>query len=494
MSNSAATWLDRILLAAAPSFALSRIRSRTAGFALMNYDAATAGRRGQSWRLSALDADGAASKRARLAQVSRDMVRNTPFATRGKNVIVANVIGDGIIPSIKASSKRVKDRGLDLVKSHFDTISIDTDGRNNLYGIQKLAFGAMVESGECFVRRRKRLSSDGLPLPFQIQLLESDHLDTSKDGAIAGTRNRIREGIEFDAIGRRVAYHLFIDHPGSSVVGKSFRNSLVSERVPASEIIHLYRQDRPGQMRGVTWMAPIAIRLQDMTDYQDAQLMRQKVAACFAAFRTTNDETVSISDPDPSEISTKLAPGLIQQLSPGESITFASPPGVDGYSDFVKGVAREVAAGLGITYEALTGDLSGVNFSSGRMGRMEMDRNVSDWQNLLAIPIMMDRIASWFVEAWSLADGLTREPSISWTPPRRALVDPTKELPAMGDAVRLGFQSRSSVIRSLGFDPETVMAEIAEDNAIADSLGLGFDSDGRRPKNGAAAPAAGGEE
>jgi capsid protein len=159
---------------------------------------------------------------------------------------------------------------------------------------------------------------------------------------------------------------------------------------------------------------------------------------------------------------------------------------VDGYGDFTRGVAREVAAGLGITYEALTGDLSNVNFSSARMGRMEMDRNVSDWQNLLAVPIMMDRIAAWFVEAWDLVDGLARAPEIGWTPPRRVLVDPTKELPAMGEAVRLGFQSRSSVIRSLGYDPERVMEEIAADNREADRLGLGFDSDGRRPKSGGA--------
>jgi len=483
---TSSSWFDRALLSVAPSFALSRLRAQSAGRAIMNYDAATSGRRGQSWRPSASDADGAAGKRSRLAQVSRDMVRNTPFATRGKAVIVANVIGDGIIPAVQGASQRVKARGLELIRAHLDTTAIDADGRCNLYGLQKLAFGAMVESGEALIRRRRRRAEDKLPLPFQLQLLESDHLDTAKYGRVGGTENYIREGIEYDALGRRIAYHLFRDHPGSSVSGRSFRNRLISDRVPASEVIHLYRQDRPGQMRGVTWFAPVALRLQDLADYQDAHLMRQKVAACFSAFRTSLEDDPNATDPDPRDIATKLAPGLIQRLTPGESIVFAEPPGVDGYADFSRGVAREVAAGLGITYEALTGDLSTVNFSSARMGRMEMDRNISDWQHLLAVPVMMDRLADWFLDAWEMTDGLPRRPRLAWTPPRRVLVDPTKELPAMGEAVRLGFQSRSSVIRSLGYDPETVTAEIAADNKEADRLGLGFDSDGRRPKSGGA--------
>lgn len=141
---------------------------------------------------------------------------------------------------------------------------------------------------------------------------------------------------------------------------------------------------------------------------------------------------------------------------------------------------RITASGLGITYEALTGDLSNVNFSSGRMGRMEMDRNVSAWQWLLLIPQMMQPLSAWTLEAWPLASSRARPASLAWVPPARIVVDPAKEYAAMVTLIRAGLTSRSASIQALGYDAETVEAEIAADNARADAAGLIFDSDPRR--------------
>lgn len=293
------------------------------------------------------------------------------------------------------------------------------------------------------------------------------------------TSGEIREGIEYDAIGRRVAYWLFEQHPGDAV--RFARTSYTSRRIAASEILHIYRQDRPGQMRGVSWFAPIALSLQDLSDHQDAQLMRQKIAACFSAFRITPEsEPVASIDPEvgPAGLGT-LSPGRIQNLLPGEDIRFADPPGVEGYDEFTRIVLRSAAAGMGITYEALTGDLSNVNFSSARMGRMEMDRNVSSWQWLMLVPQMMQPIADWTMEAFdvALAGGRPRQAEIEWVPPHRVLVDPTREIPALRDKVKAGFASRSGVVRELGYDPEDLMEEQKRDAELARKAGLAFDSD-----------------
>jgi lambda family phage portal protein len=465
-------FLARLIGAVAPGFALQRARNRAALGALMNYDAATTGTRLTRRGLGS-DADAASARRARLAYLARDLVRNTPFALRAQQVIANNVVGDGIIWKVKAPNEAVTQDLRGVLKRHFDSVAIDADGRNNLYGLQRLVINGMVDAGEVLIRRRRRARSDGLPLPFQLQVLEADYIDNTRDGVLPNG-NEIREGIEFDAIGRRVNYWLFTEHPGSN---RRLRGGYTSRAVPASEILHIYRQDRAGQMRGVTWFAPVALALQDLGDGQDAQLMRQKIAACFAAFRIAPEDEKAGTDA--AGLSESLVPGRIQNLAPGEDIKFSTPPGVDGYDEFTRAVLRSVAAGLGITYEALTGDLSNVNFSSGRMGRMEMDRNVSAWQWLMLIPQMMQPLAAWTMEAIAISDVRlsVKGVEIEWTPPHRILVDPAREIAALRDKVKAGFTSRQSVIRELGFDPEEVIAEIKEDQDKARELGLTFDTD-----------------
>lgn len=471
--------LDRALAIVAPGVALQRARNRTAlsilSNAAMRYDAATPGARGKSWHPTAGDADAAAAgQRSRLAFVARDMIRNTAFAVRAQQVITNNVVGDGIIPKVVAPDQATRDALLSLVEDHLDTTAIDAAGRNNLYGLQRLAMNTIVDSGEVIIRRRLRFRSDGLPLPMQVEVLEPDHLDTSLSGRLRNG-NEIIEGIEFDQLGRRVAYYLFRDHPGAY----GYRSSRESSRVDAANILHIFRQDRPGQKRGVSWFAPIAMQLQDMADHQDAQLMRQKIAACFAAFRVSLDGEPLESDA--AGLSGALVPGRIQQLAPGEDIRFASPPGVQGYDEFTRHVMRAVAAGLGVTYEALTGDLSMVNFSSARMGRMEMDRNISSWQWTMLIPQMLQPIGQWVLEEWQTVQMRpVRGVKLNWVPPHRALVDPTREIPALMNKVRAGFASRSGIVRELGYDPERLIEEIKRDADEADELGLVFNSDARR--------------
>jgi lambda family phage portal protein len=102
---------------------------------------------------------------------------------------------------------------------------------------------------------------------------------------IGGNGNQIRCGIEFDKIGRRVAYHFYRKHPGDTT-DQSGKGEIV--RVPASEILHLYRPQRPGQIRGVPWISPALVKLYLLDQYDDAELDRKKVAALFAGFITKN--------------------------------------------------------------------------------------------------------------------------------------------------------------------------------------------------------------
>ena len=464
-------WLERAILAVAPVTAARRAQARRVA---MHYDAAVLDARTAHRRASGSDADAANQQRARLAGLARDMIRNTPYAARAQQVIANNVIGDGIIPRIAGVSEDLSSEGLAWIESMLDTTAIDYDGRMNLYGLQRIVMNAVVDAGEALVVHRGTWHGD-----LRLQVLEADYLDTSRDGLPGEFGGWVHDGIEYDRSGKRIGYWLYDQHPGASMLRPDL--GLTSEFVPAERVAHVFRQDRPGQMRGVSWYSSIMLPMQDLGDYHDAELMRHKVAATFAGFRRVGDLTAQ--GPGQSEPLAELRPGLIQDIGPDEEVTFPTPPVAGDFDPFSRAVLRSVAAGLGITYEALTGDLSNVNFSSARMGRVEMDRNISSWQWTMLIPQLLDPIGKWFRLAWAAQDPRSFEAIIAarieWQPPHRVLVDPTREIPALVEAIRAGLTSRRAVVRSQGFDPERLERDIAAENRTADELNLRFESDYR---------------
>jgi lambda family phage portal protein len=477
--------IDRLVSYVSPEKGAARFAARSRMARSLNtqalYAGASLGRRTSGWRAVSTDANTETRMvLGRLRDASRDMVRNNAFAARAKATIAHNVVGAGILPRVKATSESRTAKIKQLVVDHLETTAIDADGRLNLYGLQALAMATVVESGEVLIRRRPRFTSDGYPLPFQIQVLEPDFLDASVEG-IQKNGNVAIQGIEFDARGRRVAYHLFDNHPGSTTPGTSIR--VTGKRISADFVAHVFRPERPGQMRGVTWFAPVMLRMRDWADYTDAQLMRQKIAACFAAFITSEDSEAPSdlpTDPGSDYPIESFEPGMIERLKPGENVSFATPPSTSDFTGYGAATLREIAAGLNVPYEALTGDLSGVNYSSGRMGWLEYQRSIDAWRWNMLIPQMLDPLAKWFADAVTLATGSTEPFRFDWTPPRREMIDPDKEMKGAMVAIRAGLSSRSEEIRTLGRDPEEVDAEIAADNIRMDRLGITLDSDPRK--------------
>jgi len=390
--------LDRAILALAPQWGLRRVRARVAAEVLArHYEAAADGRRTSGWRRTGADANVAAMRDGalwKLREHARSLVSNNEWAVNGCNAIVGNTVGWGL--EGKAVRGAPDDAAQEAWKAWANSTSCDADGRLTFAGIQALALLTVVVSGEVLIRRRRRRLEDGLPLPLQLQVLEPDFLDTSKDGVInADTGGTIVQGVEFDKLGRRAAYWLFDQHPGSQRVGAG---GFISRRISASEIAHVFLSCRPGQVRGVSWFAPAIVRLKDFDDYEDARLVQQKVAACFAAF-VTDPEGVPGTMGGPDEVTgnplvESLEPGMIQYLAPGKTVQFGTPPpaGDDGFSERT---LRRIAAGLGVTYEDMTGDYSQVNFSSARMGRLAHWRNVHHWRWNMLVPQACDPVLGW---------------------------------------------------------------------------------------------------
>ena len=482
------TWLDHTIAVLAPRAAVRRLLARQALAGLgRGYEGAARGRRTEGWYAPGASADAEITRAgALLRDRMRDLVRNNPHAAKAVGVLVNNIVGDGIMPRAASdddSLNRTVDR---LWEAWAD--QADADGQLDVYGLQTFAAREMIEAGEVLVRRRARRPEDGLPVPVQVQVLEADLLDATRDGVIEG--RRVVQGIAFDKIGRRRAYWLYDRHPGDG----SGTAGLRSRPVPADVIAHVYEKQRT-QVRGVPWGAPVIRSLRDLDDYEVAEIVRKKTEACVTAivFGADEDEqgiAPSVVDADGKRVET-FEPGLIAYARGGKDIKFNQPSATGGYAEYKRASLHTIAAGFRVPYELLTGDLSQVNYSSIRAGLVEFRRMIGAVQWQLFIPMLCEPVWRWFTEA-AWAAGLIETPDIpvEWSPPKFEAVDPLKDATADLLAIRAGTMTLAEAIARQGRNPDAVLGEIAATNARLDALGLVLDSDPRRVTRTGSAQAA----
>jgi len=410
-----------------------------------------------------------------LRNRSRELARNNPYAENAIREIANNMVGTGIMPKPLGLPKTVEKRLKKEWKAWAESTDADYDGHLNYYGIQHLAARTIVESGEVIIRKHINPDPD-LIFPLQLQVLEPDFIDTTKMSTSQVDGGYILYGVEFNAKNKIVAYWLWDKHPGDST-GFAYK----SNRIPAAEIIHVFEKKRPGQFRGVPFGHSAMMRLKDLDDYEDAQLVRQKIAACFTVFVTDNEGTGNVNGATDDDMLEKVAPGIIEHLPAGKQVSFANPPDAgQNYDPYIKTNLRGVASGYGMDYVTLTGDYTAVNFSSGRMGWLKFHRNVSVWQWNMLVPQLCNKSWKWFIESANVL-GYVKQLVVtpSWTPPRREMIDPVKEVEGMKAGIRAGFSSVQDAIRSNGEDPDEVMNELEEMAKKLDDNGLMLDTDPR---------------
>lgn len=450
------------------------------------YEAASKSKRMKGWFASGRSANSEISySLPMLRNRSRDLRRNNAYAAKAIQVLNSNIVGPGIKTQFTEPNFSGREDGPveRAWKEWANSPNIDYDGKHDLESMQGLVIDAVIESGEVLVRKRFNAA---LRFPRQYQILESDFLAISKTGLAPQKGNTIIQGIEFDPQGRRVAYWLYDRHPGGQDKFGLF-DSVHAKRIPADEIIHLYRQDRPGQARGVPWGAPCIVRLKDIDDFADATVMRQKVAACFTAFVREMDPSLAEKPEEDCELMERLEPALIEELPFGKTIEFPTLPEPENYADFMRVELRTVAAGYGVTYESLTGDFENTNFSSGRMGWIEFHRNVTKWRKQIMYLQFLNPIVEDFRQMLAIMGINTDNATHRHVPPRREMIDPTKEIPATIDSIRAGITTLSDEIMAQGKDPSEHLAKYQEDMQTLDELGLVLDSDARKTtKNGRA--------
>lgn len=404
---------------------------------------------------------------ATIRRKSQHATANNAWLFNGTAAWVSAIVGAGVTPATGVADPAARAAIAAAWARWVDRA--DADGRGDFYGLQAAVMRAVITDGEALVLRR----GDGL------HLVPAARLDDSSSRLIGG--GYIISGVEFSADEQRTAYHIQPDSAGGP-----FASWAPPIRVPASEVLHVFRQDFPGQVRGIPWSAPVLLGLNELDQLLDALQMAAKISAMHAGFVTDLNATGTLpyeGEQSGSILTGGLEPGTIKILPSGYDIKFSSPQQAHAAIELAGLSLRAVAAGLGLPEHLVTGDVSHANYSSMRAALVAFRPRLEQiqyhtlipqflrpvWRRWLTLEIVSGRID---------APGFEADPeswlAVEWYPPAQAWVDPANDAEAEATAIAAGLKSRRQAVAERGYDIETLDAEIAADREREARLGLAF--------------------
>jgi len=422
---------------------------------------------------------------AKLRDRARDLERNNEYAARALDLIENGVVGErGFSLQVKGSNldgrldiagnQLIEDRWKDWCKS------CTTDGAMSFRDLCAMVARVRKRDGEFFAQIVKNSAySDGMA----IHPIEADRIDVDKN-ELSPNGRRIRMGVELDDFDRPIAYWVLNYHPGDYdfMMNKPEKKYT---RVPAEQMIHIFKKKRPGQTRGDSDFAPAIFAMKMLDGYRDAEITAARAAAAkFGVLISPGGDGIADSyDGDIPELNYEA--GTIQSLPQGYDLKMIDPTHpTSAFSDFNKAVLRGIASGLGLSYESLSNDLEGTSYSSIRQGAL-LERDQFKNEQQFMIEHFVDKVFKiwlrWNMEVGSLAlngfpigvdkfDKFGR--NAQWRGRGFQWVDPLKEMNAAVVGLQNGILSMQDVANHYGRDVEETFAQIDRDKQVADQYGI----------------------
>lgn len=325
---------------------------------------------------------------------------------------------------------------------------------------------AKFVDGECFLRL---VTNDRLrgPVKLDIEVIEADRI--TNPYAIVNEDEEI-DGVAFDSQGNVTGYHVLKAHPG----GNSFL-SMETEFVPAEQMIHLFREDRPGQHRGIpecTTALPLFILFRD---YELAIVQNARTVAKHTVMMKTSSGTV-LEDGEPLILDDTVDPwdavdidyDMMTSLPYGwEPVQLRTDQPATTFEMFRRAIWGEIARTADMPYNIAAGDSAKHNYSSGQLDHLPyfyaIDVERSDWE-LDCIDVVLE---AWFDEAVLVGEipegvGSHDELPHEWYWPSRDDADPTKAANAENTQLRSGTNNRRRILKKRGIDIDVHDKEAAE--------------------------------
>lgn len=413
----------------------------------------------------------------RLRARSRDLFKNNEYGKKFGRMVRNNVAGpDGFRLQVLAEDAANKpdsyaNQAIEKAFTRWSRASqCDVTGKRSFADICRAVSVSVARDGEALIRKRR--GSGAGDFGYQLQLLDVDRLDTLMNLWPAEGRNAVIMGVEVDKWCKPVAYHLWDRHPTESP-----NVSRVRERVPASDMFHLFIADEDEQVRGVPWMHAAMRRLNDLGAYREAAVIAARIGASKMGFFQSPDGdpgTATDGQDNSGNFLKEATPGEFDVLPNGYTFTSFNPDYPhQQFADFNKATLRGIASALGVSYPSLANDLNGVNFSSIRAGVLEERDEWMVIQHWLTGVFLVTVYEDWLDMA--LLRGAILLPNGSalpiakkqkflehkWQGRRWPWVDPLKDMAASVLAIENGLASPQQIAAQTGRDIEEVINDLA---------------------------------
>lgn len=416
----------------------------------------------------------------RLVTRSRDLLRNNAYARRIVTLAQNHIVGDKgvrLLPCNAFSNGRPRDAINDEVRAAWAEWGkpqhASANGRLSWLDIQRLLVAERYVAGDALLQLVLDRQN---PFGIALHVIDADRLDRLHNRPAGVNQNEIRYGIELDRIGRPVAYHILRAHP--SELGLTAR-SQARDVIPASQIIHWHKRDlRAEQTRGVPELAVAMLDLRHLAAFQEAALIKMRVAAAAMGFIVTKSPDGDSATPEEG-LEFDAESGILRELGMNQEFQGWDPKEpATSFPEFKKAILRSVASGTGVSYNQLANDLEGVNLSSMRVGRHEEQETWKAEQESF-IAHVVDRV----FDAWlpiAIARGhvpsagysVDRASARRWQPRRWTSVDPLKDVEAAEKRIQLGLDSRKKIAADEGRELWDIWDDLVEETEYAEELDL----------------------
>lgn len=287
--------------------------------------------------------------------------------------------------------------------------------------------------------------------------------------AVSMNRPNIQNGIEYDSAGRKVAYHLYRDNLSYQTI-----------RIPADQLLHMFRALNPGQQFGTSWLAPVLLNARELDQLQDALLVSAKVAAMHCAFITDMSAVGGVpyeGQQTGNLLNASLEPGVVRILPGNMDVKFNNPQAANSAMDLARLSLKQIAAGTSTPHWLLDNDYGSISYSSARVGMLAFKRRVEQAQWLMIIPMLLNPIYKRWL-ALEIATGRLDIPNmpewykVNWLPPAFEMVDAERDINAEIKAIDAGLKSRTQSVAERGWDIAQLDKERQQEQQRADELGL----------------------
>lgn len=490
--------LDKAIGFISPERAVRRRRARAVLAITGGYDGGRSDRRGlKAYNPLGGSADADISAYLpTLRQRSRYLARNNPIAGGAVHTVVNNVVGTGLrlnsgvdreaLGMTAEEAKRFQQDAERYFRAWCE--ECDLERGQTFFDIQDLAFRSTLESGDmvALLPFKKR---PGDAFGLKVQLVEGDRLSNPNH---RGNTATLSDGVELDADGAPVQYHISTYHPGDIAGGlkrewKAYPAFTASGRRAA---LHLYRKLRPGQHRGVPYLAPVIETVKQLGRYTEAEVMAAVVSGMFTVFTyTENAEGINTDELVASDGRTKsvdgdmdLGYGAIVDLNKGERVETANPGRPNqAFDPFVMAVCRQIGMALELPYEVLVKHFT-ASYSAARAALLEAWTFYKGRRAWLVRQFCAPVYEAWMWEAVArgllYAPGFTTDPFIrraylqaEWIGPTQAQIDPVKEVEAAGKRIELKLTTRSEECQALiGNDWENKVSQIKYEEELVGGM------------------------